>query len=115
MANVNVAAQQLSRAGITPTNIGTLSTSDTYQFKNNGRMLIHWLKDGAAECVATIVTQKTVDDQAVGDRTVTIPATTGDKMAGPWSPDIYNNSDGEVEVTYSNIAGLTHAAIALEA
>ena len=114
MSDVNVTVQQLRRAGITPTHTGSLSTGNTYQFKNNGKVVLYWKKSGAGACTVTIVTQGTVDGQAVADRTVSVPATTGEKMAGPWSPDLYNNSDGEIEVTYSEITGLTHAAVALE-
>lgn len=113
MADVRVTPQKLLKGGVTPSYTGSLSTGNTYQVRNSGRTLIHLKKSGAGECIATIATPKTVDGLAVAEQTITVPASTGDKIAGPFSPNLFNNGDGDLEITFSEITGLTIAAFEL--
>ena len=113
MANVTLTPQQISRTGVDLTDTGSLSTSNNYFFRNTGREFLHFKKTGAGACVVTIVTPKTVAGLAVADPTVSVPATTGDLMVGPFPPDTFNNPSGDVEFTLSEITGLTGACAAL--
>ncbi|MBS3927087.1 MAG: hypothetical protein KGZ65_00080 [Sphingomonadales bacterium] len=110
MADVAVTVQEITRTGIDLTDTGSLSVSDTYLVPNDGKTILHIKKSGATDCTVTIATPNTVDGLAVGDLTVTVPATTGDKHIGPFPREIYNNADGKIAVTFSNITGLTMAA-----
>jgi hypothetical protein len=111
MAEVRKAVQQVSRAGLAPTYHADLTTSDTFLVNNDGRVLLHAKKASAVDCVVTIATPGTVDGQAVADRTVTVPASGGDRFIGPFSVKDYNDSGGDLRLTFSNIAGLTLAVL----
>lgn len=112
MADVALATQQLTRTGAAPTYTGSLSTSNTYYSKNNGNTFIHMKKSGAGDAVPTLQTPISVDGNAVAEKTLTtVPATTGDIMAGPFPPEVYNDANGDIRYSFDNITGLTVAVI----
>jgi len=108
MSVVNLAVEPLSPAGLDPTRTGSLSTDNQYYFPNNGMTLLHFQKSGATNCTVTIHGLDAGDDIEV-----VVPATTGDVMIGPIPPTKYNDGDGKVESTLSNITGLTVAVVSL--
>ena len=60
----------------------------------------------------TIVTQQTVDGEAVGDKVVNVP--TGNTMLiGPFPKDVYNDTDGKVQVTYDDETSVSVGAVRL--
>ena len=109
MADVDVTTQEISRGGITPS-YAAGSASNTYHLPNDGRTYLHFKKTGAGACNVTIQTPGTVDSQAVADRVVQVPATTGDKKIGPFPRDVYNDGSGELVFTLSEATGLTFGA-----
>lgn len=111
MAVVAHSVEDVVRAGLAATYTGSLSTSDTYTFPNDGKTILHVKKTGAGECTVTIVTQSTVDGQAVADRTVSVPATTGDRFIGPFPREQYNDANGLCTVSFSEITGLSYARL----
>lgn len=118
MSVIQLSVQQPSRAGLAAayTAAGAsplLNTADTFQFANSGREILHFKKSGATDCVVTIATPQTVDGLAVADRTVTVPATSGDVMVGPFPPALYNTPGTSTFAgfTLSNITGLSVAII----
>ena len=111
MADVTLVPQRINDVGVTPTRTGSLSTSNTYIVRNTGRMWLHFKKSGAGACVVTIQTPKTVGGLAVAERTLTVPATTGDKTIGPFPPGTYNDALGDLRFTLSDIAGLDVAVL----
>src|SRR3990172_1831907 len=112
MADVELAAQQINSSGITPTYTGTLSTASTYKVRNTGRIFLHFKKSGAGACNVTIATPHTVDGNAVADKVVSVPATTGDKMIGPFKPDVYKEQGGTtLSFTLDEITGLSAAVL----
>jgi len=120
MGVVTLTPQAVSRTGITPsyTAAGSsplLNTSDTFQFNNTGKEILHFKKSGASDCTVTIVTPETVDGLAVADRTLTVPASTGDKMIGPFPPEHYNTPGTATfqGFTLSEVTGLSVAIIRL--
>jgi|WetSurMetagenome_2_1015567.scaffolds.fasta_scaffold332108_2 hypothetical protein len=102
MATVTLTVQDSTRAGATLTYTSNgaspaLNTSDTFTFVNTGREAIVFQKTGANPCTVTIDTPGTVDGLAVGQRTATVAAGTGDAIAtttvvmvGPFPPSTYN-------------------------
>ena len=110
MADVNVSVQQIDRAALTPVYTGSLSTGNNYLVPNDGRTFLHIKKSGASNCTVTVVTPGTVAGQAIADLTATVVATTGDKMMGPFPPDVFGPT---MTVTFSEITGLTMAAVRL--
>lgn len=112
MADVRLTPQKITRTGITPSYTGSLSTSDTYLVRNDGKVFLHFKKTGAGDCTVTIQTPKKVDGLDVSERTVTVPATTGDKMIGVFPPLVYNDfGSQDLKFTLSEITGLTVAVL----
>ena len=106
MADVSVAANEIVPTGSDPTALGSLSVSDTYQFINNGRLFIHVDNAGGSSCNVTITTFAKRHGLALADRVVAV-ANGVEKYIGPFDPEIYNNADGEIEVTLSFITSVT--------
>jgi hypothetical protein len=108
MADVNLAVQQIdSEDGHTPTYQGSLSISDTYKIPHDDRTFLHFKKTGAGACTVTVQTPVTVRGKAVAEATFNVPATTGDVMVGPFPADLYRQGDGKINVTLSEVTGLT--------
>jgi hypothetical protein len=120
MPTITLTPQEVVRTGLAPvyTAAGAsplLNTSDTFVFNNTGRELLHFKKSGAGSCNVVITPPGTVDGLAVAARTVAVPATTGDKMIGPFPPAIYNTPGASTFVgfTVSEVTGLTVAIVRL--
>ncbi len=117
MADVRITVQKMKRTGngITPSYQGSLSVSDTYQVNNNGKVFLHFKKSASVNCTVTVITPPSLDGNAVADLAVVVPATTGDKMFGPFDPAVYNVLGGhDLEFTLSDIDGVTMAAVLME-
>lgn len=108
MADVRLTPQNLSSVGITVTRTA-IATGNTYQVRNDGQVILNFMKSGAGVATITITTPETRDGLAVADRTISVPATTGDVAAGPFSSQTYNNSSGDFEFTTDEGTGLTCA------
>lgn len=110
MADVTISLQKIVPTGLTPAFTGSLLTTNTYKVRNNGNVVVQVKKSGAGDCTVTINTPGTVGGLAIAEQTVTVVATTGDKMIGPFPPSVYNDSSGDLNITFSEITGLTMAA-----
>lgn len=109
MATLTV--QQIAVTGITPSFASAAVGGD--QFLNNGKCFLEVKNGSGGDITVTIATQATTGGYAVADQTVTVAATTGDKMIGPFPPDLFNDSSGYVQVTYSGVTSLTVGAFRL--
>lgn len=106
MAREELAVQTVSRAGLEATY--TAAQADGNKFVNDGMM---WatVKNGATDCIVTVLTAVTVDGKAVADDTVTVTANE-ERDIGPFPPSIYNQPDGMVYFDYNSVANVTIAA-----
>lgn len=110
MANVTLTPQDLTSAGVTVTRTA-LSTSDTYIVRvPPGGVVINWRKTGAGQAIVTVQTPGTVDGLAIAERTVTVPASTGD-VAGVYRKEPYADSSGDLRFTVDEDTGLTAAVL----
>lgn len=109
MATLTV--QEITRVGLAPAFSAAAGGGD--QFANNGRCF-HEAKcaDASSKTVNYVVQQK-VDGLSVTNLSITVPATTGDRMTGSFPPDIYNDANGNVQVTYSAVTSVTGGAFRL--
>src|SRR3990172_3796021 len=107
MADVRLTPQQGLDSGITVARTGSLSVSNTYLVRNNGKCLLLFEKTGAGNCIVTVQTPATVGSLAVAERTVTVVATTGDVAAGPFPVGVYNDGSDDLKFTLDEITGLT--------
>ncbi len=73
------------------------------EFVNNGGelLLLEHTNGAGADMTLTIVTQQTVDGEAVADKTITIGKGTI-QLLGPFPTGIYNDANGKVQLTYSS-------------
>jgi hypothetical protein len=78
------------------------------------RLFIRVLNGDASPITVTLKIPKTLDGQAVvsGGRDVTVIATTGDVLMGPFTQD-YLQSDGTIHVDFSAVTSVTCAAFSL--
>jgi hypothetical protein len=113
MADVTLNPQKLSDVGVAPTRAGSLSASNTYIVRNNGRTLLLFEKTGAGNCTVTVQTPAKQGGLDVAERTFNVPATTGDVAAGPFPPSLYNDASGDLRFTLSEVTGLTVAVVSL--
>lgn len=121
MSDVTLAVQQIARGGLAPayTAAGAsplLNVTDTFKWNNTGKEFLHVKKSGAGACTLTIKTPGTVDGLAVAERTINVPASTGDVMVGPFPPGIYNAPGTNMAegFTVSEVTGLTVAIVRLD-
>jgi len=112
MANVAVTPQQIDNDGLAVT-YQTPNAVDTYQVPHTDETFLHFKKTGAGACTVTVSTPATQAGLAVSDRTINVPATTGDVMAGPFPAALFRDSDGKLNVTFSEVTGLSFAAFRL--
>lgn len=113
-SEVRLSVEQSLKSGLaaTYTNSGLLA-ANTYKFRNDGKVFLHFKKTGAGSCTVTITTPGTSQGLAIADQTVTVPATTGDQFVGPLPPSLFNDSSSDVSFTISDTVGLSIAVIRL--
>jgi hypothetical protein len=49
----------------------------------------------------------------IAEVAVSIPATTGDLMIGPFPPSVFNDGNGDMRFNFSEVTGLTFMGAAL--
>ncbi len=112
MATLTV--NQILKTGLDVTSLQVAVAAGGDEFVNDGKdTFVHIKNTNGATRDVTFATQVTVDGEAVGDKVVTIPATTGDKKIGPFPTAWYNDSASKVQITYESDAGVTIAVYKL--
>jgi len=111
MSDVTIAPQKVVRTGVTPSYTGTMLTTNVYVVRNTGRMILHFLKNALVICNVTIQTPAKVLGINVAEVIVAVPASTGNKMIGPFPPSIFNNGSGDLKFTMDDVDGVTVAAM----
>lgn len=93
MARGILALQEIVRTGITPTLTAGDATNHHY-FDNRSQDVYIQVKNGdASPITVTINTPGLIDGMAIPDLVVTVPATTGDKLIGPFRNDLYGQAE----------------------
>lgn len=103
--------QNIALAGITPSLTAAAEAGDT--FINDGNTYFQVKNASGAEITVTFTTAGTFRGVALENPTVTVAATTGDKLVGPFDKEAFNNSTGSVAITYSAFASVTVGAFKL--
>ena len=110
MADITV--QVLTTLGLVTTYTAAEAAGDT--FKNDGHTLIHVKESGGAAKTITIASQVSPVPKGLVALNISIEVTANaELMAGFFDKSAYNNSSAQVEMTYSNHANLTIAAISV--
>ena len=110
MGDVTLPPTESVQGGINASPV-SMATADNYIVRNNGRVILHFVKTGAGAAVIPVVSPKTINGLAVAEETFTIPATTGNVWAGPFTPDTFNDNSGDMDVSTDEDTGITIEAI----
>lgn len=103
-------------AGLAPT-YASIDATDTYYVDNDsGDVFLHFLNTGGSPAVVTFDLTQSVAGAELTDQTVTVPATTGDRMIGPF-PGKWEvaggTHDGRIKFSQDQATGVTVAAVRL--
>jgi hypothetical protein len=108
MADTRYTPLKIVKTGLTTAyTAGIIVGTTDFVMKNDGRTLIHVKKAGAGACSMIVKTPAQIAGLDVAEMTVTIPATTGDVMLGPFPPSIFNDGNGDMRFNFSEVTGLT--------
>ena len=84
-----------------------VAAAASQEFPNDGRTFVHIINTNGASRTCTFATAGTIGGHSIADTVVTIAATTGEQMVGPFSQAIYDASDGNIDITWSATADVT--------
>ena len=106
MARTEITPQQIVRTGLASA-LATPDLANGNQFVNDGQCFLYVKNASGSPITVTIDTPGTVDGLAIANLTVSVPATTGERMIGPFPPGIYGQADGKVYVDWSSVTSVT--------
>lgn len=115
-AATSVTVQTVSESGVTPTrtSTGLVTTVGGYKFRNDGKTFLLFEKTGAGTATISFGAAVTYRGLAISSRTLTVDATAGDRVIGPFPANPYNDGNGDVIFTISDTVGLSMAVIRLQ-
>ncbi|MFI6909658.1 hypothetical protein ACIBKY_50945 [Nonomuraea sp. NPDC050394] len=105
---------EASMSGVDLTAGFTPAIADGHAVADNGRMLLVAKNTDASAKNLLFDIPILIEGQTVTDRSVTIPATTGLMMIGPFKP-IYRQANGKFHIDYSAVTGVSVKLISLPA
>ena len=83
-------------------------------FPNNGKTWVQFKNTNAATRTVTFgVNGKAPGGFSITPPTITVPVTTGESIFGLFDPTIFNNSSGQVAMTYDASANLSALVVSL--
>lgn len=90
-----------------------LNTAAAYQaaaaaqtLVNDGKTYLH-IKNTGAEMTLTLVTDGTANSHPISDTVITVAATTGEQLAGPFPTNLYNVGSTSISLTWSRTSSVT--------
>jgi hypothetical protein len=106
-----LAQQVVALTGLTPTySAAAASTTVTC----GERSWLHVKNTNGSSMTVTLTSTARVRGQLAADVVVTVPATTGDKMIGPLTSELFAGTvDGTCAITYSSTTSVTVANLAI--
>jgi hypothetical protein len=105
---VALTVQDIGHGGAAESFVAAAAAGTGNMYPCDGKTWLHVKNTGTIK-VLTIQTPGTVDGLAVAERTVSIPATTGDKVIPPMPPSQYAQADGQVYVDLDLETAVTFA------
>lgn len=111
MARTVNTVQSASLTGVVPT-FNAATATDGNSFANSGNTIIVVKNDSVASIDVTLPTPGTVDGVAISDPVVAVGASE-QKVIGPFSPLVFNHTNGTVWLDFSAVTSVTFAVIKL--
>lgn len=95
-----------------PTKVGAAAGGD--QFPNDGRTVLEVLNGGGGSINVTVVQQNADADGYKENKVMAVAngATLGRRL-GPFEKNLFDDANGNVQVTYSGVTSVTVAAVSL--
>lgn len=105
-----LATQSITRAGLAPSYAAAAGGGDT--FRPGPNVFLHCKNASGGALTVTVVTPRTdAMGNAIADNAVSVPATTGDRMIGPFPFEHYADpTTGLASITYSGVTSLSIGA-----
>lgn len=105
-----LSTQAVSLAGLNPTYASAASGGD--KVAPSERTFLHIKNTAASPVTVTLTATAAVRGQTVANLTVSVPATTGERMVGPITPELFAGAaDGLAAIGYSSNTNVTVAAL----
>ena len=103
--------QEVRRSGLAPTYAAAAVGGDS--FTPGDDTFLHVKNTSGGALTVTVVTPNSAfEDATIADIAVSVPATTGDRMIGPFpSQHFADPTDGLADITYSGVTNLTVAVL----
>ena len=102
--------QSISTSGVTPSYTSATADGDTVD--NDGSTFLHVKNGSGGDLTVTIDSPAECDQGFTHDVAVVVSAGS-EEMIGPFPPHRFNDSDGELSITYSGVTSLTIAALTI--
>lgn len=107
-----ITIQQMLPTGLEATYAAANAGGDT--FANNGKTFLHVKNGDGSDKTVTLTSQVSDPPAGTAAANIAVTVTAGEeRMIGPISQQGFNNSNGDVAVTYSAVTSVTVAAISL--
>jgi len=104
--------QRIIHTGLTPPTYAAAAGGGD-SFVNDGRTFLH-VKNAAAGGNSIVTINSLVNcDQGVDHNLAVTIADASESMIGPFAPSRFNDANGSVAVTYSEVTGVTVAVLQL--
>jgi len=107
MAQVALTVQDIGHGGAAESFVAAAAAATGNKYPCDGKTWLHAKNTGTIK-VLTISTPGTVDGLAVAERTISLPATTGDIMIPPFPPSQYAQADGQVYIDLDLATAVTY-------
>lgn len=102
----------VTRAGVDLAAAFVAAASGGDEFANTGQEYLHVKNASGSPITVTLDIKNAPDGLTVTDRTVTVGATTGHQVIGPFPVGNYNDSTSNLaKVTYSAVTSVTVAVV----
>lgn len=111
MARTALTVQNVALTGLAVSYVA--ANADGHAVANDGNVALHVKNTGGGACTVTVTATGKMAGVSLVNPAVSVPATTGDRMIGPFDTTEFNQMDGSVYVDYSTTSGVTVAAIRL--
>lgn len=106
MATLTV--QRVSLSGLAAAFVAADAAGD--EFVNSGKAVLYVKNNGAGEVTVTVDSQRQCNYGFDHDVQVTVPAG-GERIIGPFQRERFNDSEGKVVISYSDVAEVSVAVL----